>query len=54
VPDDLTGFALAAAACVLGATALAVAVRVSRPFRAAIAITLALTPAIGFLSRFLR
>jgi hypothetical protein len=45
--DDLTGFAIVAAACVLGAAALAISVRVGRAAATLIAVLLALTPLLG-------
>lgn len=45
--DDLTGFAIVAAACVLGAAALAIGIRVSKAFAGAIAVLLAAAPLLG-------
>lgn len=47
--DDLIGFAIVAAACVLGATALAIAVRVSKAFAGVLAVLLAAAPILGFI-----
>jgi hypothetical protein len=47
VPDDLTGFAIVAAACVIGATALAIAVRVSTALAGVLAVLLAAAPLLG-------
>lgn len=47
--NDLTGFAIVAAACVLGAAALAVSASVSRAVTTVIAVLLALAPLIGLL-----
>jgi hypothetical protein len=47
VPDDLTGFAIVAGACVLAAASLAIAVRVSKAFAGAISVLLAAAPLVG-------
>lgn len=47
MPDDLTGYAIVAAACVLGATALAIAVRCSQAVQGAVAVLLALAPVLN-------
>jgi hypothetical protein len=47
VPDDLIGFAIVAAACVLGATALAIAVRCSKAVQGVVAVLLATAPLLG-------
>jgi hypothetical protein len=47
VPDDLTGFAIVAAACVIGATALAIALRCSPLARGTVAVLLALAPVLN-------
>lgn len=47
MPDDLTGFAIVAAACVLGATALAIALRCSQLVRGTVAVLLALAPVLN-------
>lgn len=52
--DDLTGFAIVAAACILGAAALAISVRVSRAVTTLIAILLALAPLIGLIFKITR
>ncbi len=47
--DDLIGFGIVAAACVLGATALAIAVRVSTTLAGVLAVLLAAAPVLGVL-----
>lgn len=47
--DDLTGFAIIAAVCLLGAAALAISVSVSRTLTTVIAVLLALAPLIGLI-----
>jgi hypothetical protein len=54
VPDDLTGQAIVAAACVLAATALAIAVRVSNTLAGALAVLLALAPLLGVIGKVWR
>jgi len=49
VPDDLIGFAIVAAACTLGAAALAIAVRCSQAVSAVVAVLLASAPVLGVL-----
>ncbi len=49
MPDDLTGYAIVAAACVTGAAALAIAVRVSKALAGVIAVLLAAAPLLGFI-----
>lgn len=49
MPDDLTGYAIVAAACVTGATALAIAVRCSQAVQGTVAVLLALAPVFGVL-----
>jgi hypothetical protein len=46
---DLIGQAIVAAACILGATALAIAVRVSKAFAGVLAVLLAAAPLLGVL-----
>jgi hypothetical protein len=47
VPDDLTGFAIVAGTCVLGAAALAIALRCSPLARGTVAVLLALAPVLN-------
>ena len=47
MPDDLIGFAIVAAACTLGAAALAIAVRCSQAVRGTVAVLLALAPVLN-------
>ena len=49
MPDDLIGFAIVAAACTLGAAALAIAVRVSTTLAGVIAVLLAAAPVLGLI-----
>ena len=51
MPDDLTGLAIVAAACVTGATALAIAVRCSQAVQGAVAVLLALAPVLGVIGK---
>lgn len=52
--DDLIGFAIVAAACVLGAAALAIATRCSQTVRAIVAVLLASAPILGALWKVTR
>ncbi|MEO5874176.1 MAG: hypothetical protein ABIS86_17765 [Streptosporangiaceae bacterium] len=54
MPEDLVGFAIVAAACILGAAALAISVRVSRAAAALIAVLLATTPLLGLVLTIIR
>lgn len=54
MPDDLIGFAIVAAACVLGATALAIAVRCSRVVQGVVAVLLAAAPVLGVIGQVWR
>jgi len=54
MPDDLIGFAIVAAACVLGAAALAIAVRCSQAVSAVVAVLLASAPILGVLWKVTR
>ncbi len=47
MPSDLIGFAIVAAACVLGAAALAIAVRCSKAVQGIVAVLLAAAPVLG-------
>lgn len=51
MPDDLIGFAIVAAACVTGATALAIAVRCSQAVQGTVAVLLAAAPVLGVIGK---